>query len=68
MGIGPRLSLVPAQGVQGRLVFWMVPYPGSGIRTWVIQEFALARKAWLHCGNDIVTWDDFADAIRFVRR
>jgi hypothetical protein len=30
----------------------------------VIQEIALARKAWLHCGNNIVPWDNFANAIR----
>jgi hypothetical protein len=33
-------------------------------RRWVLQEVALARKAFLHCGKDWVTWDDFADAVR----
>ena len=33
-------------------------------RRWVIQEVALARRAWLHCGREFITWDDFADAVR----
>jgi Heterokaryon incompatibility protein (HET) len=33
-------------------------------RRWVVQEMALAKKAFLHCGKDSVPWDDFADALR----
>jgi hypothetical protein len=32
-------------------------------RRWVIQELALAKTASVHCGNKVVHWDDFADAI-----
>jgi hypothetical protein len=32
-------------------------------RRWVVQELALAREANLYCGNRIVHWDDFADAV-----
>jgi Heterokaryon incompatibility protein (HET) len=33
-------------------------------RRWVVQEIALARRAFLHCGKDYVSWEDFADAMR----
>lgn len=33
-------------------------------RRWVVQEVALAKRAFLHCGKDWVSWDDFADAVR----
>jgi hypothetical protein len=33
-------------------------------RRWVVQEIALARKAFLHCGKDSVAWDELADALR----
>jgi hypothetical protein len=32
-------------------------------RRWVIQELALAREATVHCGDESVHWQDFADAI-----
>jgi hypothetical protein len=32
-------------------------------RRWVIQELALARNATLHCGDQVVHWSDFADAV-----
>lgn len=32
-------------------------------RRWVIQELALAREATIHCGDDHVPWQEFADAI-----
>lgn len=31
-------------------------------RRWVVQEVALARNASLHCGSQVVHWDDFCDA------
>lgn len=33
-------------------------------RRWVVQEVALARKAFIHCGKDSVAWNKFADAVR----
>jgi hypothetical protein len=30
---------------------------------WIIQELAFAREATVHCGDDIVHWDDMKDAI-----
>jgi hypothetical protein len=33
-------------------------------RRWVVQEIALAKRAFLHCGKDYVGWEDFADAMR----
>ncbi|KAI0202586.1 heterokaryon incompatibility protein-domain-containing protein [Astrocystis sublimbata] len=35
-------------------------------RRWVIQEIALSRDASLHCGDRILHWDDFADAISLL--
>ncbi|KAI9648947.1 hypothetical protein NHQ30_001513 [Ciborinia camelliae] len=32
-------------------------------RRWVVQEIALASKATLHCGEDTISWQDFADAV-----
>ncbi|ORY03155.1 heterokaryon incompatibility protein-domain-containing protein [Clohesyomyces aquaticus] len=32
-------------------------------RRWVIQELALAKEATVHCGNHVVHWHDFRDAI-----
>jgi hypothetical protein len=32
-------------------------------RRWIIQELALAREATVHCGSDVVHWDDMRDAI-----
>lgn len=43
-------------------LFWLMKRSWFG-RRWVVQEVALARKAFLHCGKDWVAWDDFADAV-----
>ena len=32
-------------------------------RRWVIQEIAFARSSTIHCGDDVVHWADFADAV-----
>jgi hypothetical protein len=32
-------------------------------RRWVVMEVALAKEATIHCGSDVVHWDDFRDAI-----
>jgi hypothetical protein len=32
-------------------------------RRWVIQELVLARNATVHCGDQVVHWSDFADAV-----
>lgn len=32
-------------------------------RRWIIQEIALAKEATLYCGEDNVSWGDFADVI-----
>ncbi|GAB7353005.1 hypothetical protein MBLNU459_g3566t1 [Dothideomycetes sp. NU459] len=32
-------------------------------RRWIVQEIALARKATLHCGDETVTWGEFADVV-----
>jgi len=32
-------------------------------RRWIVQEIALAKTATLHCGESLVSWRDFADAI-----
>lgn len=38
-------------------------------RRWIVQEIALARKATLLCGNESVSWNDFAAAVAlFVAR
>ncbi|KAI8649759.1 Heterokaryon incompatibility protein-domain-containing protein [Fusarium keratoplasticum] len=37
-------------------------------RRWVVQEVALARRVSLRCGNKIVNWDDFADAVELFLR
>ncbi|KAI8629873.1 heterokaryon incompatibility protein-domain-containing protein [Xylariaceae sp. FL1651] len=35
-------------------------------RRWVIQEIALSRDASVHCGDRILHWDDFADAVSLL--
>ncbi|KAF2194106.1 HET-domain-containing protein [Zopfia rhizophila CBS 207.26] len=35
-------------------------------RRWIIQEVALARRASVHFGDDVVHWDDLADAISLL--
>ncbi len=35
-------------------------------RRWIIQEIALAREATLHCGDDRIHWDDFAEAVSLL--
>ena len=32
-------------------------------RRWVIQEIALANHSTLHCGEDCIDWQEFADAV-----
>jgi Heterokaryon incompatibility protein (HET) len=32
-------------------------------RRWIVQEIALAREAYLHCGQESVTWREFAEAV-----
>ncbi|QIX02028.1 hypothetical protein AMS68_007545 [Peltaster fructicola] len=32
-------------------------------RRWVIQELALAKQAYVHCGYDVLNWVDLRDAI-----
>lgn len=32
-------------------------------RRWVVQEIALADKATLHCGKDMIKWQEFATAV-----
>lgn len=32
-------------------------------RRWVIQELAFAKNSTIHCGDDILHWADFADAV-----
>ena len=32
-------------------------------RRWIVQEIALAREAYLHCGHESVTWRQFAEAV-----
>jgi Heterokaryon incompatibility protein (HET) len=32
-------------------------------RRWIVQEIALAREAYLHCGDESVTWREFAEAV-----
>ena len=34
-------------------------------RRWVVQEIALAKKAFLVCGDSFVNWDDFVVAVEF---
>ena len=34
-------------------------------RRWVVQEIALAREAFLVCGDFFVNWDDFVVAVEF---
>ncbi|KAF2253773.1 hypothetical protein BU26DRAFT_229567 [Trematosphaeria pertusa] len=36
-------------------------------RRWIIQEIASARHASVHCGNDVLHWDDLADAISLLQ-
>ncbi|KAF7197204.1 Heterokaryon incompatibility protein 6, OR allele [Pseudocercospora fuligena] len=35
-------------------------------RRWIIQEIALAREATVHCGEKIISWDDFASVTRML--
>ncbi|KAJ8124129.1 hypothetical protein ONZ43_g75 [Nemania bipapillata] len=35
-------------------------------RRWVVQEISLAREATVHCGEKIVQWADFADAVSLL--
>jgi hypothetical protein len=35
-------------------------------RRWIIQEVALSRNATIHCANDVIHWDDFADAVSLL--
>jgi hypothetical protein len=35
-------------------------------RRWIVQEIALASTATLHCGNKMIKWADFADAVDLV--
>lgn len=35
-------------------------------RRWIIQEVALARNASIHCADDVLHWDDFADAVSLL--
>lgn len=35
-------------------------------RRWIIQELVLARTAYVHCGNQVVHWNDFSDAISIL--
>lgn len=35
-------------------------------RRWIIQEVVLSKSASLHCGNQAVHWDDFADAVSLL--
>ncbi|KAE9371987.1 HET-domain-containing protein [Stipitochalara longipes BDJ] len=38
-------------------------------RRWVLQEIAFAKSSTIHCGDDVVHWADFADAVGlFVSR
>ena len=33
-------------------------------RLWVVQEVSLAREAWLHCGNEVRSWEACQTAAR----
>ncbi|GKT52681.1 HET-domain-containing protein [Colletotrichum tofieldiae] len=35
-------------------------------RRWIVQEISLARKATVYCGDDAVSWHDFAAAIALL--
>jgi hypothetical protein len=35
-------------------------------RRWIIQELALSKSASLHCADQAVHWDDFADAVSLL--
>ncbi|KAF8861653.1 hypothetical protein BDZ45DRAFT_250827 [Acephala macrosclerotiorum] len=35
-------------------------------RRWIIQEVALARNASIHCADEVLHWDDFADAVSLL--
>ncbi|KAF2735832.1 hypothetical protein EJ04DRAFT_575812 [Polyplosphaeria fusca] len=35
-------------------------------RRWIIQEIASSRSASVHCGKEVVHWDDLADAISLL--
>lgn len=32
-------------------------------RRWVVQELALAKEATVHCGEEVIQWTDFRDAV-----
>ncbi|KAF2107951.1 heterokaryon incompatibility protein-domain-containing protein, partial [Lophiotrema nucula] len=36
-------------------------------RRWIIQEIASARHASVHCGDDVIHWDDLADAVSLLQ-
>lgn len=35
-------------------------------RRWIIQEVTLSKSASLHCADQVVHWDDFADAVSLL--
>lgn len=35
-------------------------------RRWIIQEVALSRNASIHCADEVLHWDDFADAVSLL--
>jgi len=35
-------------------------------RRWVIQEIAHSRSAVIHCGDEVLHWDDFVDAVSLL--
>ncbi|PSN59516.1 hypothetical protein BS50DRAFT_565416 [Corynespora cassiicola Philippines] len=36
-------------------------------RRWIIQEIASARNASVHCGDEVIHWDDLTDAILLLQ-
>jgi hypothetical protein len=37
-------------------------------RRWCVQDVAQARRATLHCGDYVLDWNDFADAVTMLER
>ncbi|MCJ1395419.1 hypothetical protein MMC18_008305 [Xylographa bjoerkii] len=35
-------------------------------RLWTVQELALAKRAWLHCGTKTIEWVEFADYVELM--
>ena len=35
-------------------------------RRWIIQEVALSKNATIHCADQVIHWDDFADAVSLM--